>query len=192
MSEPDKQNITGIILSGGRGSRMGGVDKGLVELDGKPLIAHAIEHLKPQVGSIIISANRETERYAEYGYSVIRDTQDDYAGPLSGIASALFHARTQLAMIVPCDMPHLPSGLVARMYTKLDQGGAEVCMASDGEHLHPVVCLMKTALLEDLVRDVQSGECKTGHWMKQKTHVIEDFSDCPEAFVNINTIQELH
>jgi len=192
VSEPDKQNITGIILSGGRGSRMGGVDKGFVELDGQPLIAHAIAHLKPQVASIIISANRETERYAEYSYSVIRDTQDDYAGPLSGIASALFHARTRLAMIVPCDMPYLPSDLVARMYTKLEQEGVEVCMASDGKHLHPVVCLMKTSLLEELVHDVQSGECKTGHWMKQRTHVIEDFSDCPEAFVNINTIQELN
>ncbi len=170
---------------------MGGVDKGFVELEGKPFIRHAIEHLKPQVDNIIISANREVERYEKFGYSVIRDTQDDYSGPLSGIASALFHARTPLAMIVPCDMPYLPSNLVKRMYRKLEQENAEVCLADDGEHIHPVVCLIKTELLEQLVSDVEAGQRKTKSWLTERNHVIEDFSDCVEAFVNINMREEL-
>lgn len=191
MSEPVSKQVTGIILSGGQGSRMGGVDKGFVELEGKPFVEHAIEHLKPQVGNVIISANREIERYERYGYPVIRDTQDDYSGPLSGIASALFHARTPLAMIVPCDMPHLPYDLVERMHRKLKQENAEVCLADDGTHLHPVVCLIKTELLEQLASDVEAGQRKTRLWLTERNYVIEDFSDCAEAFVNINTIDEL-
>jgi len=146
VSGDTSRQITGIILSGGRGSRMGGIDKGFAELGGKPFIELAIKRLKPQVDNLIISANREVERYTQYGYPVIRDTQGDYAGPLSGIASALFHARTGLAMIVPCDMPYLPSDLVARMYNKREQEKAEICLADDGTNLHPVVCLIKTQL----------------------------------------------
>lgn len=191
MSESSSKQITGIILSGGRGSRMGGIDKGFAELDGKLFIEHAIELLKPQVDNIIINANREIERYAAYGYSVIRDTQGDFSGPLSGIASALFHAPTPLAMIIPCDMPHLPTDLVGRMYNKLKQENVEICMADDGAHLHPVVCLLKTELLEQLASDVEAGQRKTRLWMTERSHAIEDFSDCPEAFANINTQEEL-
>ena len=191
MSEASSQQITGIILSGGRGSRMGGVDKGFAELDGQPFIELAIKRLKPQVDNLIISANREIERYSKFGYPVIRDTQGDYAGPLSGIASALFHARTGLAMIVPCDMPYLPSDLVERMRIKLEHGNAEVCLADDGTNLHPVICLIKTELLEQLVSDIEAGERKTGLWMKQRNYVTEDFSDCSADFRNINTKEEL-
>ena len=191
MSEDSRTQITGIILSGGRGSRMGGIDKGFAELDGQPFIEWVIKCLKPQVDNLIISANREVERYTQYGYPVIRDTQSDYAGPLSGIASALFHARTRLAMIVPCDMPYLPADLVKRMFNKLDQEQADICLADDGTHLHPIVCLMKTELLEQLVNDLGAGERKATFWMKQQNYVTEDFSDCAADFRNINTEEEL-
>jgi len=186
-----RPQITGIILSGGRGSRMGGIDKGFAELAGKPLVEHAITLLRPQVDSIIISANRETERYAQYGYLVVRDTDHEFSGPLSGIASCLFHARTPLAMIIPCDMPYLPDDLVMRMHNTLEKNNAEICMAHDGEHLHPVVCLVKTELLEQLVSDIEAGERKTRAWMEMRKYAVEDFSDQPHAFANVNRPEEL-
>lgn len=185
------KNITGAILAGGQARRMGGADKGLMALQGKPLITYVIDILTPQVGALIINANRNLNLYGAFGYPIIPDTAPDQAGPLAGIASALLAAKTDYVLIVPCDSPYLPHDLVARLATALTQEHAEVAVAHDGTRMQPVVALLQRDLAEDILQSIQRGHNKTERWMTSRRLALADFSDQPQAFKNINTPEDI-
>lgn len=181
-------NITGVILAGGLATRMDGVDKGLVELEGKPLVEHVIQRLHPQVPDIIISANRHRDEYARYGFAVISDAAEtNGAGPLAGISSALHYAKTDYILTVPCDAPRIPRDLAARLLTQLQLDGSRACMAHDGERPQPIFALLHASLQENVRRALSRGEYKVGLWLQSIGCGIADFSDCAECFINLNT-----
>lgn len=181
MSPP----ITGLILAGGKGRRMGGADKGLLEWGGRPIIEWIIEALRPQVASLIINANRNRARYAEYGYPVVGDTLPDHQGPLAGFAAVLAAAATEWVVTVPCDGPRLPTDLVARLWE--GRGQAEIAVAHDGERLQPVYALLPRRLLPDLEAFLAAGERKIDRWYARHPMATVDFSDCTRHFANLNT-----
>lgn len=188
----DKTLITGLILAGGRGSRMNGKDKGLVMLNDQALIAYVIADLKPQVNDIVINANRNLEDYARYGYPVIADDdQQGFLGPLAGILSALKMIKTPYLLTSACDTPHLPSNLAQKLYTVLTEHDADIAVVHDGNRLQPVFCLLKKELQGSLAQYLNSGQRKIDVWFAQHRYYTADFSDLPEAFVNINTPEEL-
>ena len=184
-------DVTGVVLAGGRARRMGGQDKGLIELRGRPLVEHALAALAPQVSSLIINANRNLERYRAYGHVVVADRIGDFSGPLAGMASALEQARTRWLVTVPCDSPQVPADLVARLLAARARDDAELAVAWDGERLQPVFALLNTALLPSLSRFLDEGERKIDLWYGRHQCARADFSDHPEAFLNVNTPQDL-
>ncbi len=189
------ENITGAILAGGQARRMGGADKGLMALHGKPLITYVIDILSPQVGNLIINANRNLAQYNALGYPVIQDTVPGQAGPLAGIASTLLATKTDYVLIVPCDSPYLPHDLVERLATALTQAHAEIAVAHDGMRMQPVVALLKSDLTNnlagDILQSIQRGHNKTERWMISRRLALADFSDQPEAFKNINSTEDI-
>jgi molybdenum cofactor guanylyltransferase len=182
-----RATITGVILAGGRATRMGGQDKGLLPLAGKGMVQHVIEVLAPQVADIIINANRHPAEYARYGYRVLPDLLEGYCGPLAGIATALRAARTTYIVTTPCDSPFVPVDLALRLYRMLCQEAADIGIAHDGKRLQPVFALMRCSLLGSLLCYLHEGERKVEPWYRQHPHVLCDFSDTPEAFINVNT-----
>jgi molybdopterin-guanine dinucleotide biosynthesis protein A len=185
-----RQVITGLILAGGRGQRLGGVDKGLLPLHGRPLVAHVLARLKPQVGAVVISANRHRERYTEMGCPVVSDALPDYPGPLAGIAAGLRVAVTPYLAVVPCDAPRLPLDLVERLYRALAGAQAEIAIAHDGRHVQPVFALIARTLLPDLLAYLEEGGRGVERWCQRKRLAIADFADEPEGFVNVNEPEE--
>ncbi len=183
------ERITGVILAGGRGQRMGGEDKGFVVLAGRPMVAHVLAALTPQVDALAISANRNLERYAEYGHPVITDTDPDFQGPLAGMAGVLARVATPLTLFVPCDGPRLPADLAARLSAALN-ADTPPAMASDGERLQPAHALVRTELASRLTADLAGGERRIANWLRSVGAVIVDFSDQADAFANVNTPQE--
>jgi len=183
--------IIGVVLAGGRAHRLGGVDKGLVELHGRPLIEWVIEHLAPQVDTLLINANRNHERYARYGYTVIPDDFGDFAGPLAGFAAAMARAKQGALVTVPCDAPNPPRDLAERLASSLTEKKADLAVAHDGESLQPVHALLPVALLSDLMAFLEAGNRKTRHWYARHSSAIVDFSDCPQAFHNLNRPEDL-
>lgn len=177
--------ITGIILAGGRGTRMGGVDKGLVQLGGIPLYQQVLSRLKPQVGQMAINANRNAARYRESGLAVIADVDTDFAGPLAGMLAGLQYAATQWAVFAPCDVPGFPTDLVEQLWRQ--KGKALAAYASDGERDHPTLALLHTALAPALAGYLASGERKLMLFMKQINAQRVIFADQKAAFININT-----
>jgi molybdopterin-guanine dinucleotide biosynthesis protein A len=190
----DPSDITGLVLAGGRGSRMGGADKGLQNHAGVPLALHALLRLGPQVGQVMINANRNLGAYESFGVSVWPDAVSDYPGPLAGFLAGLEHCETPYLVTVPCDTPYFPTDLVARLGNGLQAADAELAMAvtvdTDGRQAQPVFCLLKTDLLESLVRFIQGGQRKIDRWTAQH-RVAEVAFDDPAAFFNANTPQEL-
>lgn len=184
-------SISGIVLAGGKGRRMGGADKGLVEFLGKPLVAHAIQRLEPQVNEILISANRETERYSDFGYPVIPDAIQGYAGPLAGLHAGLRQAKHPYVITVPCDTPLLPMSLVHRLLRGLLDRDADVTIAKTGLQPHPVFCLCRKALLPHLEDFLQGGGRKFEEWYSGLESFEVLFNDMPQAFINVNTREEL-
>lgn len=182
--------VAGLILAGGRARRMGGQDKGLVPLAGKPMIEYALERVRPQVDEVVISANRNQDVYARYGHRVIEDVLDDYSGPLAGMLSALLVVRQPWLAVVPCDSPLLPRDLVERLLSTALANSAEIAVAHDGERLQPVIALLHRSLLAPLRAFVQGGGRKIDTWYLQHRMVTTDLSDYPEAFVNINTPED--
>lgn len=180
--------ITGAVLAGGRGRRMGGADKGLVAFHGRPLVARVLDALRPQVGPIIISANRNRARYAAYAYPVVDDEMADYPGPLAGVASVLAAAATPLVLIAPCDGPFLPGDLAPRLYHAL--GDSDIAAVHDGQRLQPLFALLRTRLLADLRDYLDAGQRRVEGWYAQQRLSLADFSDQPEAFVNINRLAQ--
>ena len=191
MSNYPKNAITGIILAGGRAERMGGQDKGLLPLAGRPMASYAIARLQPQVGTLIINANRHLDQYQALGYPVVSDTVGDFFGPLAGMLAAMETAETEYLISVPCDSPLLSNHYVQRMYTALQEQQADLSVAHNGERLQPVFALLKTALRADLRQYLQSGERKIDRWFAKHQMAIVDLSDQPAMFRNINTPQEL-
>ena len=179
--------VTAGILTGGRGSRMGGIDKGWVELDGKPLIRHLLDRLQPQTGHILINANRNLDDYVALGYPVVRDRLDGFQGPLAGFAALLNACEDDWLAVTPCDSPLLPEDYLQRLLTAAGQNPeARIVVAHDGERIQPVHALIARDLLNDLEAFLQSGERKIDLWYDRHPWVAADFSDRPETFVNLN------
>ena len=199
----DKNQITGIVLAGGRGSRMGGVDKGLQLYNDTPLAKHALQRLRPQVGQLLINANRNLEIYQTWGSAiaaeVVVDKLADFAGPLAGFLVGLQQCKTPFLMTVPCDTPRFPSNLVARLSEALVQNDADITMVSnpddEGVLRHqPVFCLMKRELVESLTSFTDAGGRKIGAWAMQHKLARVNFNevhDDPKAFYNANTLEDL-
>jgi molybdopterin-guanine dinucleotide biosynthesis protein A len=188
------EEITGLVLAGGRGSRMGGVDKGLQNHRGVPLALHALLRLQPQVGALLVNANRNLGAYEAFGAPVWPDPIDGFAGPLVGFLAGLEHCETPFLATVPCDTPDFPDDLVARLAAALDAEGAEIAYAStveDGrEQAQPVFCLLRSALSESLVNFLHGGGRKIDMWFAQHRTVRVPFPDA-RAFFNANTAAEL-
>src|SRR5450830_117460 len=188
--------ISSIILSGGRATRMGGVDKGLVQLQQKPLIQHVIDRLRPQVDEIIINANREIEQYLALGYPVLQDEvlqvgTPDFIGPLAGVHLGLKHAQHSYLLTAPCDSPLLPLDLAPRMLASLLKNNADIAVANSDGDTHPVFCLCKKSVLKSLEDYLVNSGRKVSAWQKSQKYIEVDFSDCSDAFVNLNTLEDL-
>jgi molybdenum cofactor guanylyltransferase len=190
MNTLNKHDVTAVILAGGKGRRMQGKDKGLVELADLPLIEHVIAVIEPQVQTIIINANRNQQQYSNYGYQVVSDTLKNYQGPLAGFFSGMKNARTNHIVTLPCDGPLLPGDLVERLIHASDKANAEIAVAHDGERMQPVYSLIPVTLIASLNNFLDAGERKIDLWYKQHRVALADFSDCPETFRNINTAEE--
>jgi molybdopterin-guanine dinucleotide biosynthesis protein A len=201
----NSNEITGLILAGGRGSRMGGVDKGLQNFNGMPLALHTLTRLQVGggVGSVMINANRNLSAYESFGASVWPDGLADYAGPLAGFLTGLERCETPFLVTVPCDTPLLPLDLVPRLAKALEEADADIAMAAarevdkDGNvqvRAQPVFCLLRVDLLESLVKFTQEGGRKIDAWTALHHTVLVPFDlpgDDPHAFFNANTLAEL-
>ena len=193
MISPDQ--ITGLILAGGRAQRMGGIDKGLIPFHGKPLIESAIARLKSQVGPILINANRNITKYATYGYPVIVDETPDFSGPLAGFSAGLKTCNTPYLLTSPCDSPLLPIDLGIKLAAEMERGDFQLVYASSNEAdgkvwAQPVFCLMRASLLESLEAFLQKGDLKIDRWFKELHSSTVVFDDV-QAFANVNTPEEL-
>lgn len=201
-------NITGVVLAGGQARRMGGADKGLVRLDDVPLIAHVLARLTPQVGEVLINANRSHEDYATFGHPVVEDREQGFHGPLMGMASALAAARTPWVMMVACDVPHLPIELVDTLSVALidhangdelegfsvqgntaSSAPALLAVAADELRYHPVICLLHRGLLPSMEAALAAGERKLDRWFDQHVWLKVRAGEV-EHFANLNTLEE--
>jgi molybdenum cofactor guanylyltransferase len=189
-----QNDITGLILAGGRGSRMGGVDKGLQMYRGRPLAQHALERLRPQVGRVMVNANRNQETYRALNVPVWPDQVPDFPGPLAGMLTGLAHCDTAFLATVPCDTPNFPPDLVARLADGLQSADVDIAVTYTrvGEDLfpQPVFCLMKTSLKDALAAFIAAGERKTGFFARGQRNTRVVFDDDTQFF-NINTLTEL-
>ncbi len=183
--------VTGLILAGGQGRRMGNVDKGLELFRGKRLVDHVYERLAPQVGGVIINANQNHDAYKTFGVRVVSDAIGNFAGPLAGLHAGLSVSRRPYLVSVPCDSPFLPENLVERLMARLDESGAELAVARTGKQPHPVFCLARRSVLEHLTNFLKGGGRKIDAWYASLDVVEVDFDDQAEAFSNINTREEL-
>jgi molybdopterin-guanine dinucleotide biosynthesis protein A len=200
-------DITGLVLAGGRGARMGGIDKGLQPFHGEPLALHAIRRLRPQVGALMVNANRNRAAYEAFGAPVWPDDLGDYPGPLAGFLSGLEHCATPWLLTVPCDTPLFPPDLAARLAEAAAAADAQVAMVAAPEPTgaeadaapalrpQPVFCLLRTDLRDSLRRYTEAGGRKVHAWTAQHRTVLVPFDrpgDAPQAFFNANTLPELH
>jgi molybdopterin-guanine dinucleotide biosynthesis protein A len=184
MSRP---SITGVVLAGGRASRWGGRDKGLIELCGRPMIRHVLDALQPQVEQVLINANRNLEEYRAFGVPVVTDASGDFLGPLAGIASGLAAARTEWVAVVPCDSPLLTADCVARLEAAHDdEETIDITVAHDGERIQPVFALIRRRLIQSLDEFLESGGRKIDQWYGRQRMRLVDFSDIPDNFENVN------
>lgn len=184
-------DITGVILAGGLGTRMGSVDKGLQELRSRPMVAWVLERFAPQVDEILINANRNLEAYGAFGHRVIPDAIGGYAGPLAGLHRGMSEAAHPLVATVPCDSPFLPADLIARLRAPLDRNEADLAVARTFDQPHPVFCLARRSLLPGLTAYLEAGGRKIDAWYASLRVVEVAFDDEAEAFGNINTREEL-
>ena len=183
-----RKEVTGLILAGGQGRRMGGQDKGLVTLAGKPLVSFVHERLTEQVAEVLISANRHLDDYRRLGARVVSDSEPGYHGPLMGIYSGLRAATTPWVMVAPCDTPLLPADLVTQMASAM--GRYHIAVAHDGERLHPVVMLLQRELADDLGRALAAGERKIRRWIEGHPWTPVQLPGATDAFINLNTEED--
>lgn len=191
MTEIPKDALAAVVLAGGRATRMGGRDKGLLPLAGRPLAAHLLERLRPQVGELLINANRHREDYLALGCPVVADSLAGFQGPLAGMLAALDSVRAGLLLTAPCDSPLLPPDYARRMYTTLQRSGAELAVARDAARAQPVFLLLRRELAGSLRAFLQAGERKIDRWFAGHHTVEVEFSDRAEMFRNVNTPAEL-
>ncbi|MFP3507051.1 molybdenum cofactor guanylyltransferase MobA [Burkholderia sp. SIMBA_062] len=199
MSASTSPSIAGLLLAGGRATRMDGADKGLQLLDGTPLALHVLHRLSPQVDEMLISANRNADRYAELGgpvdARVVADETPDFPGPLAGLLAGMRAARAPLVACAPCDTPYLPADLVARLHAALDAQRADIAVAVtvDAQHVRspqPTCALLRTSLADDLAAALAAGERKVRAWYARHKTVEVEFRD-ERAFYNANSWHEL-
>ena len=181
--------VTGIVLAGGQGRRMGGVDKGLQRLHDKPMVEHVIGRLAPQVDEILINANQNLEAYGRFGYRVVPDAIGGFAGPLAGLHAGLGAAQHPFALTVPCDSPFLPADLFSRLKNELHEH--DLAVAKTGHQPHPVFSLVRVSVLEHLSKFLSAGGRKIDAWYSTLRVIEVAFDDEAEAFRNINTREEL-
>jgi molybdopterin-guanine dinucleotide biosynthesis protein A len=181
--------ISGVILAGGLGRRMGGVDKGLQPLHGRAMVEHVLARLAPQVDEIVINANQNLERYGAFGHRVVSDRVGGFAGPLAGLHAGLEAISEPLAVTVPCDSPFLPADLVARLKSQL--GANDLAVAKTGDQPHPVFALVRRSVASNLEAFLAGGGRKIDAWYASLRVVEVAFDDEADAFRNINTLEEL-
>ncbi len=186
-----RSEITGVVLAGGRATRMGGEDKGLIRVAGRTMVEHVLRAMRPQVSDLLINANRNLDRYRELGVTVVSDFVEGYCGPLAGMASALKVARTRYVMTAPCDSPFLSADLATRLHQALIEDGALIAVADSGGQLEPVFALLDRSLLPSLLAYLEAGERKIDRWYAQHRMTTVDFSDRPEMFLNLNTPEDI-
>ena len=185
------EKITGVVLAGGLGRRMGGIDKGLQELRSRPMVHWVVERLAPQVDELLINANQNGERYAAFGHRVVPDEIPDFAGPLAGLHAALSAASHPLVATAPCDSPFLPADLISRLFQVLTATGADLAVARTFDQPHPVFCLCRRDVLPHLTEFLAGGGRKIDRWYATLKVVEVAFDDEADAFENINTREEL-
>jgi len=181
---------TGVILAGGKARRMGGIDKGLVSINDRPMIAWVIDALRPQVAEVLINANRNHDRYAEFGCPVVADGDRDFRGPLAGFESGMRSARTPYIVVVPCDSPLICDDLVSRLHAAVSGERARIAVAHDGQRLQPVFAMLDRTLLDDLAAYLECGGRKIDRWYEQHGFATVDFSDVAGTFVNVNAPED--
>jgi molybdopterin-guanine dinucleotide biosynthesis protein A len=181
--------ITGLVLAGGQGRRMGGVDKGLQLLRGKPMAQWAIERLAPQVDEVLINCNQNLEAYARFGRRLVPDEIRGFAGPLAGLHAGLKAAAHPLVVTVPCDSPFLPEDLVSRLASRM--AGKDLAVAKTGNQPHPVFSMVRRDVLDNLEAFLSGGGRKIDAWYASLRTVEVSFDDEADAFRNINTLEEL-
>jgi molybdenum cofactor guanylyltransferase len=185
-TKPDP-DITAVILAGGKARRMGGEDKGLIELHGRPLLDYIIAGLRPQAGNLIVNANRNLDRYREFGYPVVADMMGDFFGPLVGMATGMQAADTALILAVPCDSPFVPAKLCETLRHEMSKVDADISVAHDGIRMQPVFALLRCELLPGLLSYLEEGGRKIDTWYAQHHLALADFSASPDVFLNLNT-----
>lgn len=190
MKKISKNEITAVILAGGRSSRMGGDDKGLIEFRGKPMIGYACDVVREKVGKILISANRNHGAYQTYG-EVVEDNLADFQGPLSGISSALNVCSTPYLLVLPCDSPLVTSELIDEIIMKMTASSAEICVAHDGQIMHATFALIRSNLGLNLDEFLASGERKMALWYRGQKLARVDVSNHLEVLTNINRVEDL-
>jgi len=190
----DKEQITGLILAGGKGTRMGSVDKGLQTFRGKPMVEQVLQRLQPQVGTLIINANRHLDMYEAFGVPVVPDEISGFAGPLAGLHAGLSHCETPYLVTAPCDSPFLPMDLVDKLSEALVAAQADIAVAVTGDgaaqQRHPVFCLLSAHLKNDLADYLGKGGRKMDAWFAMYRKAEAHFAD-ETAFMNMNTLADL-
>ena len=186
----DRQDITALVLAGGKSRRMGGKDKGLLPFADGTLIGHVVKAILPQVGSVLISANRNLEEYRRLGFPVVADPLDDFQGPLAGFLAGLEQMQTEYLLTLPCDGPFVAANLAQRLAAGLTAVDAEIAVAHDGQRLQPVYALLHRGVVSDLRQALEQGERKIDRWYPRNRWVTVDFSDVPAQFSNINTPED--
>jgi len=184
-------DVTGVILCGGRGSRVGGRDKGLIPVAGRPLIEHVLERVQPQVERVIINANRSLDAYRAYGLPVIPDLGPGFLGPLAGILASMDDCRTPWLFCAPCDAPEIPRNLVARLHDTATAQGAEICCVHDGRRLQPVFCLYSVATRGSLNEYLESGERKIDRFFLRHRFATLELPGNDGAFLNLNSPEDV-
>jgi len=190
MAEIERERITGAILAGGEGRRMGGVDKGLVEVDGRPLVAWTLDALRDQVGALLINANRSQAQYQRFGVPVVSDAGSGYQGPLAGKLAALAAAQTDYVLTVPCDAPLIAPRLAPRLADALVIADAEIAVAWAEGRRQSVHALMRRNLQRELARALAGGTRKIGRWQNTRRCVEVSCDDIAATFINVNTPEE--
>lgn len=186
----DPHDITALILAGGKSRRMGGQDKGLLAFGNGVLAGHVIDGIRPQVGQVLISANRNQEVYQRFGFPVLADPLDDFQGPLAGFLAGLQYMQTDYLLTLPCDGPVVVPDLARRMAQGLSAAHADIAVAHDGQRLQSVYALLHRSVIADLRTALAEGERKIDRWYPRHNWVTVDFSDVPEQFSNINTPED--
>ena len=187
----DRVKVTGAVLAGGKARRMNNQDKGLVNFKGQPMVAYALNALVQVADTVLINANRNQSRYQQLGYPVIADQTDTFDGPLAGVLTALKHSEPGVLLVIPCDTPLVEAKHLEKMLATLGSSEAEICVADDGERMHPVFLALTTDLERSLEDYLASGQRKIDIWLEQQQLVRADFSDQAQIFRNINTLEEL-